>query len=242
MSTALFVRNRRWMVSACLALLACGVVAAGAQAPKTTLPLDPAARARRQHHPGLRRLVQERRRQLQPAARLLQPQLQGSARHSGRPEQPRSSRAPPIRASRRTSRSAASGACSSIKVPKDFGTKIDHLDDRRQRRDAVDSVHARTRAIPISPYEELGMHNEPPVLAFSEGGAEVHRPADRGGRDLHRHGEPAGRDHRSGSRIRRRPARPRARPGPRLRRRWRPSRSTSFAGPARSRSTRPASR
>ena len=52
-----------------------------------------------------------------------------------------SSRAAPIKGSRRTSRSDGNGASSSIKVPKDFGTKTHHLDHRVERRDADDSVH-----------------------------------------------------------------------------------------------------
>jgi hypothetical protein len=62
-----------------------------------------------------------------------------------------------------------------IKVPKDFGTKalrwtiVSHGEEQ--------SIPLTlNKGYPISPYKELGMGNQPPVLAFSQGGAKVTGP------------------------------------------------------------------
>ena len=41
MSTAFFVRHRRWVLTAILGVAGTWAIGAGAQAPQTTLPLDP---------------------------------------------------------------------------------------------------------------------------------------------------------------------------------------------------------
>jgi hypothetical protein len=62
-----------------------------------------------------------------------------------------------------------------IKVPKDFGTKA-------VTWTIVSNGEAQTipftlnKGYPISPFKELGMGNQPPILAFSQGGAKVTGP------------------------------------------------------------------
>jgi len=62
-----------------------------------------------------------------------------------------------------------------IKVPKDFGTKT--MTWTIVSNGETQSVpFALNKGYPISPFKELGMNNQPPVLAFSEGGAKVTGP------------------------------------------------------------------
>jgi hypothetical protein len=62
-----------------------------------------------------------------------------------------------------------------IKVPKDFGTKsITWTIVANGESNSIPLT--LNKGYPISPYEELGMHNKPPVLAFAEGGAKVTGP------------------------------------------------------------------
>ena len=165
-----------------------GALVATAQQKPEPLTMGPGPRARRQHHAGLRRLVPERRRQLQPADRLLQPQLQGSARHSGRPQQPdraRRSRPGPADAS---SRWAASGACSSSRCRRTSAT-------RRSRWTIVANGETQSipftlnKGYPITPFKEA-RHGQPAAgaLRSREGGAEGHRAAGRRRRQPDRHG------------------------------------------------------
>jgi hypothetical protein len=62
-----------------------------------------------------------------------------------------------------------------IKVPKDFGTKTVTW-TIVANGDAESVPFTLNKAYPISPYKELGMGNQPPVLAFSQGGAKVTGP------------------------------------------------------------------
>jgi len=170
----MIVRNRGWIVFACLGLLACGVAALGAQVPKTTLPLDP---------------QRERGASITPAyegwynnpdgsfSLLLGYYNRNSKEALDIPVGP-NNRVEPGQADQGQPTHFEIGrqwGVFAIRVPKDFGTKGTHMDHRRQRRDAVDSL-TLNKGYPISPYEELGMHNKPPVLAFSEGGAKVTGP------------------------------------------------------------------
>ena len=62
-----------------------------------------------------------------------------------------------------------------VKVPKDFGTKvITWTIVANGQSQAI--PFTLNKGYPISPFEELGMHNKPPVLWFSEGGAKVTGP------------------------------------------------------------------
>jgi hypothetical protein len=62
-----------------------------------------------------------------------------------------------------------------VKVPKDFGTKA--LTWTIVANGETQSIpFTLNKGYPISPYKELGMGNQPPVLAFSQGGAKVTGP------------------------------------------------------------------
>ena len=62
-----------------------------------------------------------------------------------------------------------------IKVPKDFGTKA--ITWTVVANGETNSIPLTlNKGYPISPFEELGMHNKPPVLAFSEGGPKFTGP------------------------------------------------------------------
>jgi len=62
-----------------------------------------------------------------------------------------------------------------VKVPKDFGTKA--LTWTIVSNGETQSVpFTLNKGYPISPFKELGMGNQPPVLAFSRGGAKVTGP------------------------------------------------------------------
>src|SRR5580765_5253342 len=62
-----------------------------------------------------------------------------------------------------------------VKVPKDFGTRT--MTWTIVSNGETQSVpFTLNKGYPISPYKELGMGNQPPVLAFSQGGAKVTGP------------------------------------------------------------------
>jgi len=62
-----------------------------------------------------------------------------------------------------------------VKVPKDFGTKA--VTWTIVANGETQSIpFTLNKGYPISPYKELGMGNQPPVLAFSQGGAKVTGP------------------------------------------------------------------
>jgi len=62
-----------------------------------------------------------------------------------------------------------------IKVPKDFGTKA--ITWTIVANGETNSIPLTlNKGYPVSPFEELGMHNKPPVLAFSEGGTKFTGP------------------------------------------------------------------
>ena len=62
-----------------------------------------------------------------------------------------------------------------IKVPKDFGTKT--VTWTIVANGETNSIPLTlNKGYPISPFEELGMHNKPPVLAFSDGGTKFTGP------------------------------------------------------------------
>jgi len=62
-----------------------------------------------------------------------------------------------------------------VNVPKDFGTKTVTwtIVSNGEVQSVPFTLH---KGYPISPYKELGMGNQPPVLAFSQGGAKVTGP------------------------------------------------------------------
>ena len=80
-----------------------------------------------------------------------------------------------------------------LKVPKDFGKKsLTWTIVANGERQSVPLT--LNPGYPITPFKELGMGNQPPVLSFSEGGAKVTGPPDEGGGHPHRQGRAAGAD------------------------------------------------
>src|SRR6185369_10997759 len=62
-----------------------------------------------------------------------------------------------------------------VKVPKDFGTKA--VTWTIVSNGETQSIpFTLNKGYPISPFKELGMNNQPPVLAFTQGGAKVTGP------------------------------------------------------------------
>ena len=62
-----------------------------------------------------------------------------------------------------------------VKVPKDFGNKA--ITWTIVSNGETQSIpFTLNKGYPISPFKELGMGNQPPVLAFSQGGAKVTGP------------------------------------------------------------------
>ena len=120
-----------------------------------------------------------------------------------------------------------------IKVPKDFGDKVDPLDDHRQRRNAVGAVLAEQG---LSDHAVQGArHGQPAADAVVQRGRrESHRAAGRHRRQLQRRRQSAGRDH---GLCRRREGE-----GQQGGQRGHASRCTSIAVPATSPSSAPASR
>ena len=62
-----------------------------------------------------------------------------------------------------------------VNVPKDFGTKTVTW-TIVSNGEAQSVPFTLNKGYPVSPYKELGMGNQPPVLAFSQGGAKVTGP------------------------------------------------------------------
>ena len=87
-----------------------------------------------------------------------------------------SSPAVPIRASRRTSRSAAAGAPSRSRCRRTSAQEAD-LDADHQRQDRQSFRSASTKGYQIEPFLDAAMGNKPPTIKFSESGPRHHRSA-----------------------------------------------------------------
>jgi len=174
MSTAFSARYRRSVVAVSLGLAAVWAVAAGAQAPKTALPLDP---------------LRERGASITPAFEGWYPNPDGSFslllgyynRNSKEPLDipvgPNNRVEPgPVDQGQPTYfEIGRQWGVFVVKVPKDFGTKA--VTWTIVANGETQSIpFTLNKGYPISPYKELGMGNQPPVLAFSQGGAKVTGP------------------------------------------------------------------
>jgi hypothetical protein len=174
MSTAFFVTNRRRIVVASLGIAACWVIAAGAQAPQTALPLEP---------------LRERGASITPAfegwfenadgsfSMLLGYYNRNSKEALDIPVGPNNRITPglPDQGQPTHFEIGRQWGVFVVKVPKDFGTKA--VTWTIVANGETQSIpFTLNKGYPISPYEELGMHNKPPVLAFSQGGAKVTGP------------------------------------------------------------------
>jgi hypothetical protein len=174
MSTAFSVRYRRSVVAVSLGLATVWAVAASAQAPKTALPLDP---------------LRERGASITPAFEGWYPNPDGSFslllgyynRNSKEPLDipvgPNNRIEPgPVDQGQPTYfEIGRQWGVFVVKVPKDFGTKA--VTWTIVANGETQSIpFTLNKGYPISPYKELGMGNQPPVLAFSQGGARVTGP------------------------------------------------------------------
>jgi len=174
MSTAFSARYRRSVVAVSLGLATVWAVAAGAQAPKTALPLDP---------------LRERGASITPAFEGWYPNPDGSFslllgyynRNSKEPLDipvgPNNRVEPgPVDQGQPTYfEIGRQWGVFVVKVPKDFGSKA--VTWTIVANGETQSIpFTLNKGYPISPYKELGMGNQPPVLAFSQGGAKVTGP------------------------------------------------------------------
>lgn len=178
MSTALFLRYRRWVVAASLASATTWAIGAAAQAPQSSspapLPLTP---------------LRERGASITPAYEGWFGNADGSFsmlfgyynRNSKEaldiPIGPNNMIAPgvPDQGQPTHFEIGRQWGVFVIKVPKDFGTKA--ITWTIVANGETQTIpFTLNKGYPISPYEELGMHNKPPVLGFSEGGAKVTGP------------------------------------------------------------------
>src|SRR6476646_8973895 len=173
-SASLFTRQNRWVTGASLAIVASWAVAAGAQRPQTTLPLDP---------------PRERGVSITPAYEGWYPNPDGSFSmligYYNRnmketldiPVGPNNRVEPggPDQGQPTHFEMGRQWGVFVIKVPKDFGTKA--ITWTIVANGETQSIpFTLNKGYPISPYKELGMGNQPPVLAFSQGGAKVTGP------------------------------------------------------------------
>ncbi len=170
----MFTRHRRWVIGASVAVVASWAVAAAAQRPQTTLPLDP---------------PRERGASITPAYEGWYPNPDGSFsmligyynRNTKEaldiPVGPNNRIEPgaPDQGQPTYFEIGRQWGVFVVKVPKDFGTKA--LTWTIVSNGETQSVpFTLNKGYPISPFKELGMGNQPPVLAFSQGGAKVTGP------------------------------------------------------------------
>ena len=173
MSTEFLVKHVRGLAAA--GLIAAGwVIGAGAQSPQTTLPLDP---------------QRERGTSITPAyegwfenadgsfSMLLGYYNRNSKEALDIPVGPNNKISPglPDQGQPTHFEIGRQWGVFVLKVPKDFGTKVINW-TIVANGESQTIPFTLNKGYPISPYEELGMHNKPPVLAFSEGGAKVTGP------------------------------------------------------------------
>src|SRR6478609_11509823 len=173
-SAELFTRQNRWVTGASLAIVASWAVAAGAQRPQTALPLDP---------------PRERGASITPAYEGWYPNPDGSFsmligyynRNTKEtldiPVGPNNRIDPggPDQGQPTHFEVGRQWGVFVVKVPKDFGTKT--ITWTIVANGETQSIpFTLNKGYPISPYEELGMHNKPPVLAFAEGGPKFTGP------------------------------------------------------------------
>jgi hypothetical protein len=168
-----FMRDRAWVIVVGLAFLT-GWVSAGAQRPSATLPLDPA---------------RERGSSISPAYEGWYENADGSFslllgyfnRNSKQaldiPIGPNNRVEPggPDQGQPTHFEVGRQWGVFAVKVPKDFGTKA--LTWTIVANGETQTIpFTLNKGYPISPYKELGMGNQPPVLAFAEAGAKVTGP------------------------------------------------------------------
>jgi hypothetical protein len=174
MSTAPSRGHRRSVVAAGVGIVAACAIAAAAQAPQTNLPLDP---------------LRERGASVTPAFEGWYPNPDGSfsmllgyfnrntKEELDIPVGPNNRVEPggPDQGQPTHFEAGRQWGVFVVKVPKDFGTKA--ITWTIVANGEAQSVpFTLNKGYPITPYKEMGMGNQPPVLAFSQGGAKVTGP------------------------------------------------------------------
>ncbi len=174
MNTALLLRYRRLVVAAGLGTIACCAIGVAAQTPQSTLPLTP---------------QRERGASITPAFEGWYPNADGSfsmllgyynrnAKESlDIPVGPNNRVDPggPDQGQPTHFETGRQWGVFVVKVPKDFGTKA--ITWTIVANGETQSIpFTLNKGYPISPYKELGMGNQPPLLAFTQGGAKVTGP------------------------------------------------------------------
>jgi hypothetical protein len=174
MNTQVFAAYRRWMAAATFAIVAGWALSIAAQTPKTALPLDP---------------LRERGASITPAfegwytnadgsfSMLLGYYNRNSKETLDIPVGPNNRVEPgaPDQGQPTHFEIGRQWGVFTIKVPKDFGTKALRWTIVANGEEQSIPI-TLNKGYPISPYKELGMGNQPPVLAFSAGGAKVTGP------------------------------------------------------------------
>ena len=174
MKTRMSVRHLRWVVTASLALLTTWTASADAQAQQTTLPLEP---------------LRERGASITPAFEGWYPNSDGSFsmlvgyynRNTKEaldiPVGPNNRVEPggPDQGQPTHFEVGRQWGVFVVKVPKDFGSKA--VTWTIVANGETQSVpFTLNKGYPVSPYKEVLMGNQPPVLAFSQGGTKVTGP------------------------------------------------------------------
>ena len=169
----MFMRDRRWLIAASLVIMT-GWVAAGAQRPQTNLPLDPPRERGTSVTPAYEGwyanpdgtfslLIGYYNRNTKEALDI--PVGPNNRVEPGGPDQGQPTHFEIGR----------QWGVFVIKVPKDFGTKTITW-TIVANGEAQSIPFTLNKGYPITPFKELGMGNQPPVLAFSQGGAKVTGP------------------------------------------------------------------
>ncbi len=170
----MFTRHRRWVTGASLGIVTSCFVSAGAQRGQPTLPLDPQRDRGASVTPAYEgwyvnpngsfsMLIGYYNRNTKEALDI--PVGPNNRVDPGGPDQGQPTHF----------ESGRQWGVFVVKVPKDFGNQaITWTIVSNGETQAV--PFTLNKGYPISPFKELGMGNQPPVLAFSEGGAKVTGP------------------------------------------------------------------
>ena len=177
MHTALPVRPRRWSLTAILGMVATWAIGAGAQVPQTprsTLPLTPQRERGASITPAYEGWFQN----ADGSFSMLIGYYNRNAKETLDIPIGPNNRIEPGDGDQGQPTHFEVGrqwGVFVIKVPKDFGTKV--MTWTIVANGETQSIpFTLNKGYPISPYKELGMGNQPPVLTFSEGGAKVTGP------------------------------------------------------------------
>ncbi|MGH7487899.1 MAG: hypothetical protein ACRD2I_17265 [Vicinamibacterales bacterium] len=177
MHTALLVRHRRWGLTAILGVVATWAIGAGAQVPQTprsTLPLTPQRERGASITPAYEGWFEN----ADGSFSMLIGYYNRNAKEAlDIPIGPNNRVAPGVADQGQPTHFeiGRQWGVFVVKVPKDFGTKV--ITWTIVANGETQTIpFTLNKGYPISPYKELGMGNQPPVLAFSEGGAKVTGP------------------------------------------------------------------